>query len=337
MDDTASAVASPPRQRPSPDLWLVAALTLATFVVASRFEIQELLTGRLARLERWQLDEVPLTLTVLACGLAWYAFRRRREVESELALRVAAEARSAALLVRNRELAHRLISLQESERLALARELHDELGQNCAAIRVEAAFLRRVAPDDRHGMLAAAQRTDAAASDLYRVLGDLLRRLRPANLDALGLVAAIEELCGAWQERTGIVCAVRASGSTERFGNAIDIAIYRVVQEALTNVARHAGASRVDVELASDRGEGIVLVVADDGCGVDLDVARQGLGLLGATERIASVEGMTRLTSRPGQGFRIDAVIPWATECGGAIASPSPLGEVYGELRAATP
>ncbi len=324
MDKTASAVAVPARQtRWKADLWAVAALTLSTFLIASRFEMQELLAGRLARLERWQLDEVPLTLTVLACSLAWYAMRRRREAESALALGVAAEARSAALLMRNRELAQQLITLQESERLALARELHDELGQNCAAIRVEAAFLRRVAPDDRPGMLAAAKRTDAAAGDLYRVLSGLLRRLRPANLDALGLVAAIDELCGAWQERTGIRCDVRISGCTERFGNAIDIAIYRVVQEALTNVARHAAASRVVVELATDRGDGIALAIEDDGRGVDMDPVRHGLGLLGATERIASVDGTLRVTSRPGKGFRIDAVIPWDARIDAPVAAPA--------------
>ena len=322
MDETASAVAIPARQGLwKADLWFVAALTLATFLIASRFEVQELLAGRLARLERWQLDEVPLTLTVLACSLAWYAMRRRREAESALALRVAAEARSAALLMRNRELAQRLIALQESERLALARELHDELGQNCAAIRVETAFLRGLAPDDRPGMLAAAKRTDAAASDLYRVLSGLLRRLRPANLDALGLLAAIDELCAAWQERTDVRCSVRASGSTERFGNAIDIAIYRVVQEALTNVARHAAASRVVVELATDHGGDIALSIEDDGRGVDLDLARHGLGLLGATERIASVDGTLRVTSRPGAGFRIDAAIPWEARAGEPVVA----------------
>jgi len=311
MEQNAATPLSPRKPQARVDLWIVVAVTLATFLIGSTLEFQESLTSRLARLEKWQLDELPLSLTVLAGGLAWYAVRRRREVEQQLALRVQAEARIADLLVHNRELARQLISLQETERLAIARELHDELGQNCAAIRVETAFMRNTAPGDRDAMLAAVTRTDAAASDLYRLLSNLLRRLRPANLDTLGLVAAIEELCDAWMQRTGTRCTVDAVEPAEPFGNDIDIAIYRVVQEALTNAARHAAATHVRVTLTVDDEHGIAFGVHDDGRGMDLAVAPRGLGLLGAVERIAAVDGTLSLSSEPGAGFRLDARIPW--------------------------
>ena len=302
-----------PKARRSPwrsDLWLVALATVLCYFIASALELQETLTQRLARLERWQLDELPLTLTVLACGLAWYALRRRREVQAQLVLRAQAESRIADLLEHNRELARQLISLQESERLALARELHDEFGQSCAAIRVETACLRHCAADDRPGMLAAADRADAAAQGLYQLVRDMLRRLRPANLDTLGLAAALQELCEGWEERTGTECLLRVDGDAGALGDAINITVYRIVQEALTNVTRHARASCVRVELSRLSPHELGLRVRDDGQGMDTGLATHGLGLIGAVERAAAVGGTLKVESAPGAGLAITLNIP---------------------------
>lgn len=292
------------------DLAWVAAVTVGSFVVGSALELRESLALRLMQFEHWQLDEMPLTLTVLACGLAWYAMRRRRELAVQLALRAHAEARSTELLAHNRELAQRLISLQEGERLALARELHDELGQTCTAIRIETALLRHCAADDRAGLLGAAERADAAAHGLQLLVSDLLRRLRPAHLDTLGLAAALLELCEAWQRRTGVACTLRHDGPETAFGDSIDIALYRIAQEALTNVARHAQATRVSVTLAQPSADEVRLRVEDDGRGMDTGAARRGLGLLGAVERAAAVGGALEVRSAPGQGLMIEVCIP---------------------------
>ena len=307
-----SAPADPHAQRSRwrSDLWLVAAATVLCYFVASALELQETLAQRLARLERWQVDELPLTLTVLACGLAWYALRRRREVQAQLVLRAQAESRIADLLEHNRELARQLISLQESERLALARELHDEFGQSCAAIRVETACLRHCAADDRPGMLAAAERADAAAQGLYQLVRDMLRRLRPANLDTLGLAAALQELCEGWEERTGTSCLLRVEGDAGALGDAINITVYRIVQEALTNVTRHARASCVRVELSRLSPHELGLRVRDDGQGMDTTLATHGLGLIGAVERAAAVGGTLVVASAPGAGLTITLNIP---------------------------
>ena len=307
-----SAPADPHAQRSRwrSDLWLVAAATVLCYFVASALELQETLAQRLARLERWQVDELPLTLTVLACGLAWYALRRRREVQAQLVLRAQAESRIADLLEHNRELARQLISLQESERLALARELHDEFGQSCAAIRVETACLRHCAANDRPGMLAAADRADAAAQGLYQLVRDMLRRLRPANLDTLGLAAALQELCEGWEERTGTPCLLRVEGDAGALGDAIDITVYRIVQEALTNVTRHARASCVRVELSRLSPHELGLRVRDDGQGMDTTLATHGLGLIGAVERAAAVGGTLKVESAAGAGLTITLNIP---------------------------
>jgi two-component system sensor histidine kinase UhpB len=288
----------------------VAAATLASFLAASALELQESLAHRLARFERWQVDELPFSLTVLAAGLAWYALRRRRELQAQLDLRAAAELRIAELLEHKRQLARQLIALQENERLALARELHDELGQSCTAIRIETAYLRHCAADDRAGLLAAAGRADDAALGLYEGVRDLLRRLRPAHLDTLGLGAAVQELCEAWQRRTGIVCSFEQQGSPEALGDLVDITIYRVAQEALTNVARHASARVVQIRLLRSEPGRVMLSVQDDGCGIDPQAATRGLGLLGAEERACAVGGELQISGAPGGGTRIELRIP---------------------------
>ena len=292
------------------DLGWVALATVVTYAIASTLELQESLSNRLARLENWQADELPLSVTVLACGLAWYALRRRHETKVQLALIERAEARSGELLKHNRELARQLISVQEAERLALARELHDEFGQSCTAIRIETACLRHCAADDRAGMLAAAERADAAAHGLYQLVRNMLCRLRPVTLDTLGLAAALQELCEAWEQRTGTACRFLVEGCTEALGDAIEIAIYRVAQEALTNITRHAQASSVEVTLGRSTSAAVTLCVRDDGRGMDLSLATRGLGLVGAVERAAGVGGELTIRSAPGAGAQLTLRIP---------------------------
>ena len=120
------------------DLLAVAGFTAATFLGAAQFELHEAFSRWVSGYERWQLDELPLSLLALASGLSWFALRRWRDAVAEIGRRLAAERRIAELATRNRDLARELIVAQESERRALARELHDELDQMCNAIDVEA-------------------------------------------------------------------------------------------------------------------------------------------------------------------------------------------------------
>ena len=312
---TAEAPAPTMRPRWGTDLWWVVAATLSCYGLAIHFELTEFFFGKLAKYERWQVDELLLTGSVLAVGLAWYAFRRRREARVELRRREQAEARIADLLAHNRELSRQLITVQESERLALARELHDELGQGCSAIRVETAFIRHCSVADHADALRAATRADEAAQGLYHLVRGMLRRLRPANLDSLGLVAALQELCESWEERSGVDCTFHHAGLSESLGDAIDIAVYRVTQEALTNVMRHARASSVRVLLShtvgTDRDEaGVRLSIQDDGAGMDPNATTHGLGLLGSSERAAGLGGVLQVQSTPGSGVQVSLWIP---------------------------
>jgi signal transduction histidine kinase len=327
-------VSAPRASRWRIDLCWVAAATLGCYLIAAALDLQESLPHRLARYETWNADEVPLSLLALACGLVCFASRRRRELQAQLDLREKAEARIADLLVHKRELAQQLISLQESERRELARELHDEVGQGCTAIRVETALLRHCAADDRAGMLAAAVRADAVAEELQQLVNQMLRRLQPANLDTLGLGAALQELCKSWRERSGFDCSFCSEGSTEALGDTVDITVYRVAQEGLTNVMRHARACGVRVLLSRVSGTEVTLHVQDDGQGMDLGMATRGLGLLGAGERAAAVGGELQVHSAPGSGLTLVLRIP-LLEAMPLVVAPLPPSSNEAALREA--
>ncbi|MGY4831085.1 sensor histidine kinase [Sphaerotilaceae bacterium SBD11-9] len=303
------------------DVGLVAFATLASYVVAAWLELSERVQAWVAPYEHWQVDELLLSLTVLACGLAWYALRRANEARAHLALREAAEAQARELLLHNRELARQLIAVQESERLALARELHDELGQGCAAVRAETAYIRLCDAADRAATLASVERADRAAQQLYQTVRGMLRRLRPANLDELGLVAALQELCESWEERSGVDCIFHHDAVPDDLGDAVEMALYRVTQEALTNVMRHAHASAVRVLLGRSAQGELLLSVEDDGRGMDLAAATRGLGLLGATERAAALGGDLEVHAVPGEGVRLVLRVPRPPVAGGVPAA----------------
>jgi two-component system sensor histidine kinase UhpB len=276
----------------SDGLW-VALATLAAFALASTLQLQERLADASAGWERWQLDELPLTLLVLSTGLVWYGWRRRHE--------------SLQLLARNRELTQQLLQLQDVERAVIARELHDEMGQHCTALRMEAACIGRV--QEPAQIAAAARRVSEAAGLLQDGVRRLLHRLRPAELDELGLPEALQALCAGWQSRSPLRFALDIDPAAHGLGDAVDSALYRVAQEALSNVVRHAQASQVQLQLAADPA-GITLIVADNGCGMAARPAARGLGLLGASERAAALGGRFDVASQAGHGTRLCLWLP---------------------------
>ena len=221
----------------------------------------------------------------------------------------------AALEERSAELARTSASLlraAEVERGRIARELHDETGQVLTAIRLELAELERA-------MAGAGLETGAAqrARDLTgRALESIratARGLRPAVLDDLGLVPALRALAEDFAGRTGVAVNLSTTPLPARPAPEVEVAVYRVLQEALTNVARHAGATRVDARLALDEGE-IVLVVQDDGRGFQADGRARadggGTGLAGMRERVVGAGGRLTVTSAPGRGARLEARLP---------------------------
>ena len=157
-------------------------------------------------------------------------------------------------------------------------------------------------------------RTAAIAEALVGNVRSLLRRLRPAELDELGLVAALQALCEAWEARSGVACIFHhADGALEGLGENVDTALYRVTQEALTNVLRHAQAGQVRIHLERSAPSLIELRIEDDGRGFDTHLDTPGLGLLGAGERAAALGGSLRGRQRAWAGDDAAAANPCAT------------------------
>jgi PAS domain S-box-containing protein len=221
----------------------------------------------------------------------------------------------ADALEENRRLSQRSMQVQEEERRNLARELHDELGQSLNAIKVDAVTIR-----DGSANMEEVQRSARAiievSGQVYDVVRSLMQRLRPVALDELGLRAAVEYGIDQWRRRHPAVrCSFAAQGELDDLSEQQNITLYRLAQECLTNVAKHAQATQVAISLvraagAGDGCEEIRFSFEDDGHGFDPAVRRQGLGLVGLRERVEALGGRFELRSAPGQGARVRASIP---------------------------
>jgi signal transduction histidine kinase len=148
---------------------------------------------------------------------------------------------------------------------------------------------------------------------IYDVVHSMMQRLRPGALDDLGLEDALEDEIETWQKRNpGTSATLTTSGELAGLGERINISIYRIVQECLTNIARHAAASHVSIDL-DNRGGQLELRVSDDGRGMDMTGITGGLGLIGMRERVEALGGSFLLESGPGKGVRIMASMPATT------------------------
>jgi two-component system, NarL family, sensor histidine kinase UhpB len=212
----------------------------------------------------------------------------------------------------NRRMSRQLLAIQDEERAELARELHDEMGPFLFAMRVDGEGIEATAR--KAGLPEVAERARAigeAVSHIQRHVRLLLKQLRPMDFAEFGLPIAIENLAGFWRrhnDRLDIQLDVVAA--RDGFGADTDAAIYRLVQEGLTNAARHSSAGRIWIAISTD-GETIRVCLEDDGVGLAADsLMHGGLGLKGMRERLANLSGTLRLGPRPGGGTRLAADIP---------------------------
>ncbi len=183
------------------DLSVVIVLTVAIGAIAAYFELSEMLHEASRGWERLEIDELPAVFVALSGSLAWFAWRRVREARAEIARRREAEAQLASLLSDNRRLAQQNLRMQESERKALARELHDELGQYLNAIKTDAVTLQERTGGSDGPLLRASTAIVGHVDHVHGVVSDLIRRLRPVGLDDLGLRAALEHFLSNAQQR----------------------------------------------------------------------------------------------------------------------------------------
>jgi signal transduction histidine kinase len=224
------------------------------------------------------------------------AFAERAAVAIDLSERVA------------RDALRRVVAGQELERQRLARELHDETGQALTSILLGLKGIEegKDEEDVRRSVLALRELVVSTLQDVRR----LAVELRPKALDDFGLVPALERLAETFAEQTNVTVDVEAVLGEERLEAEVETALYRIVQEALTNVIKHANARTVSVVLTR-QGDRVAVVIEDDGRGFDPEEARgERLGLLGMEERIALVDGRLLVESRPGQGTTVAVEVP---------------------------
>jgi len=296
------------------ELSLIVIATAAFAALCARFDLSERLSGWTQDRERYQLDELPLVILFCACALAWFAWRRVREARVELARRLHTEASLRQAFDQNLRLVQANIRLQEDERRHIARELHDELGQCVNAIKLEAVALRDSAVDP--GMRSGSASIIALADRVQVATRDIVRRLRPPGLDELGLAGALEHCVEDWRRRMPGVRFVLKVPSTDSGGlsEQISIAVFRLVQEALTNVARHSRPHCVAIELLRRRSaiaanEELVLVIGNDGARGGAAHGPIGLGILGMRERIESLGGQFSAGFRSDDEFLVEASV----------------------------
>ena len=209
-----------------------------------------------------------------------------------------------------RNLSVRLRHAQEEERRTISRELHDEVGQKLTAMRMELGALERLRTAGHSEFSVSLAQVKELAEHSLRMIRDIATGLRPSVLDDLGLGAALQKQAREFSKRTGTPVSVTIEGGFTGLGDRQRTYVYRIVQEALTNCAKHARARQISIRLL-DQDEQIDLTVMDDGIGFDrAKAAHSGLGLVGIEERVRELGGVIGVQSAPNHGTTIRTTIP---------------------------
>jgi two-component system sensor histidine kinase UhpB len=244
-----------------------------------------------------------------------------REYQSggiDITERKLAEEKTQALLNQNRNLTQRLFKAQEEERRHLARELHDEFGQWLTAIQLNIQNLTHIVGKQSADIEASIAAITNSTACIQKDIHGMIRSLRPALLDELGLEDSLRELVAQWQEHNPTTeCTLELKGDLDNLGETLNITVYRLVQEGLTNTAKHAQASQAAVRLCrqqmcrqqrdAENEDCITLTIQDNGKGIDSHPPTNGYGLAGMRERVLAVGGNFSIDDSHEQGVRLDA------------------------------
>ncbi|GAB6043117.1 PAS domain S-box protein [Endothiovibrio diazotrophicus] len=229
----------------------------------------------------------------------------------DITARQAEEQERIRILEENRRLTRQLFKIQEEERRAIARDLHDELGQYLVAMRTELKLIGRMVGEEAKERL---MPLDELLDQTHGVVRGIIHRLRPVLLEKLGLRGAVEELVGRWEERhPEVEVELEFDGQFAGIENDVAHTVYRLVQEGLTNIDKYADAGRVEIQIAtrdeSPDDEALTVTVRDNGRGYS-EVRSGGMGQLGMRERVASLNGRFSVISELGKGVVLHAEIP---------------------------
>jgi signal transduction histidine kinase len=221
---------------------------------------------------------------------------------------------SARLQEQLRNLSHQILSAQEEERKKISRELHDQIAATLTGINIELNALKYEVTANNKALQRKIGNTQQLIQNSVEVIHDFARELRPATLDDLGLIPALHSFTKSLSKQTGIRINLTVFGAVEQLENEKRTVIYRVTQEALTNVARHAHANKVEVDIGK-LDNAVTLRVSDDGKSFRVARSLHGkrnkrLGVLGMRERVEMVGGTFKIESSPGSGTTVSALIP---------------------------
>ncbi|MCX9610547.1 MASE1 domain-containing sensor histidine kinase, partial [Vibrio cholerae] len=216
--------------------------------------------------------------------------------------------RLAKELREKQDLARQLVSVEEQIRKSVARELHDEIGQNITAIQIQSMLAERLASNDQAKQ--AASSVQSLAMRIHQSTRQLLKQLRPHILDELGLEHAIRQLVQEMRfAEQGMTVRLNMGVNPQKLDDTTRVTLYRIVQELLNNICKHAKATRVHISLFP--GSEMVLEVKDDGIGLPTDWRVRGQGLKGLSERVSALGGQLKMTSSTFQtGTRIIVNLP---------------------------
>lgn len=252
----------------------------------------------------WWISAAALLLGLATAGISFFRIsglersseqERRRIEQAEFELRL---------------LSNKLVQAQEEERRSISRELHDEIGQMLTGLRLELRNIEELHLSSSPDFLVRLTETKALAETAMRAVRDLAMGLRPSMLDDLGLEPALQWQAREYSRRIGIPATVEIDGEIEGLSEEGRTCIYRVVQESLTNCARHAKAKNVRILVRGGKDE-VSVTIQDDGVGFDTSIpSLRGLGLIGMEERVRESSGTIRIGSIPKQGTTVEVTIP---------------------------
>jgi len=205
-------------------------------------------------------------------------------------------------------LTQQIIRLQEDERKNIAHDLHDEIGQHLTAINIDASVILKT--DNISVAKESAMAISAVAMQMMEIVRAMLQRLRPAMIDELGLYASLNELIETWRQRNrGMSVSINISSQINNINETIAITTYRIVQECLTNITKHADARLVTIKI-EPKANYLNVMVKDNGHGFDTQIAAHGFGLAGMRERVEGLGGAFQLSSSQENGVVIEASLP---------------------------
>jgi signal transduction histidine kinase len=233
-------------------------------------------------------------------------------LESEIAERTKADEELRQSRQELRDLAAHIESVREQERANIAREIHDELGQALTALKLDIHWVGKRAGGKSAEMLAKTRAMSGMIDATMQSVRRISSQLRPKLLDDLGLSAAIEWQAREFQQHSGISCQIHSQPDDIVLDQARSTALFRIFQETLTNVARHAQASRVEIDLSTNGSGSVEMVVRDDGKGITLEqlADARSLGVIGMRERVRSLRGTIEFIGRPGSGTTVRVSLP---------------------------